>query len=170
MKSLIILLLIFGFSIAQAGLIYSSKDWSAHKAVSTVLGKDGCIAETVFTDEDQENWHLQIIKLKTTEGDYSAPVVMAFPENATTKEYFEGTAQSNKVGTTIFSMTLFQPDNQIITPIGSRLSDSGEMIRRIKGDSKFNVSFLSDETIIKEIPFSLRGSSKTIAKMISTCK
>ena len=80
MKSIFILCLIFSFSVAHAETIFSLRDWSAAKDVTTALGEKGCVAETMFTDENQNNWYLQVVKLKTQEGDYSSPVVMAFPE------------------------------------------------------------------------------------------
>ena len=67
-------------------------------------------------------------------------------------------------------MTLFQPEGQAVNPVGSRLSDKVEMLRRISKDNKFNVKFLSKTTVVKEIPYSLSGSSKTISTMDSTCK
>ncbi|MCJ8277439.1 MAG: hypothetical protein HRT44_12090 [Bdellovibrionales bacterium] len=171
MRSILFSIITFSFLVAQAQPISSSKDWSAEKNIDTVLGKKGCVAETVYTDEaNGDQWRLQVIKLMSSNGEHSAPVVMAYPEVATTTEYQEAEGQSNRAGTPVFSMTLFQPENVDVLSVGSRMGDRLEMVRRIKGDSTFTVKFMSQTDVVKEVEYSLRGSSRTIRDMDSACQ
>ena len=161
-------------SFAQAQPISSLRDWTAEKDVMTVLGKEGCVAETVYSEVtangNTKQWHLQVLKLKSNNGEYSSPLVIAFPEMDYSEEYYEASAQSDRAGTPTYSMTLLQPENQNIFPVGSRITDRVEIIRRLRQDNKFFVDFLTKDSSFLKVAYSLSGSSKTINDMDSVCQ
>lgn len=157
---------------ANAGEFFSLNDWRAYKDVMTPLNKKGCFAET-STEIDHngvvEKWNLQVIRLAAGNGEYTYPIIIAFPENQLAETYYEAQGQSNKEGTSLFNMTLLQPESGKTSIVAARTKDRNALISRLKGDKTFKVSYLNKDSIVRDITFSLSGSSKTIKELRKEC-
>ena len=159
--------------LAQAEIIVQSKDWLAEKNVMTPLDKAGCVAQTtkeIDVNGIKENWTLQVIKLQANNGEYAHPIIISFPEQLGAAQYYEGTGQTNKVGTPTFEMTLLQPNATDKTIVAARMKDRLEIVRRLRADSTFSVSYLDKTGPVQTAEFSLRGSSKVIKALNETCR
>ena len=175
MKQILICVSIFMLmEVVQAELLIQSKDWVAEKDIMTPLGKMGCVAQTTTevmgTNGVKENWTLQVIKLQSPNGDYAYPMVISFPEQQVAAQYYEGTGQTDKINSTIFEMTLLQPNEVNKTILATRLKDRLEVVRNLRRDSTFRISYLDKSGPVQTALFSLKGSSNAIKTMVETCR
>ena len=171
-KWIVMMVAVLVSSTAMANEFFALRDWTAYKNVMTPLNKKGCLAETIAEVDNNgvtEKWMLQVIRLEAGNGEYTYPIIISYPESQTAKTYYEASAQSNKSSSQVFNMTLLQPSNGDQSIVAVRTQDRNNVIARLKGDSTFTVSYLDKMGAVREVPFSLRGSSKTISALRREC-
>lgn len=166
---------IFFFSVmAQSQPIFELRDWSVYKNIPTALTHTGCVAETkTEVTDDQgltQTFKLQVVKLLSQNGEHSMPMVLAFPEQVPSEQYYEAIGQSDREGSQMFEMTLLQPQDGSKKIVASRKADRLLILRRLKGDNKFYVDFMDKQGSLQKIEFSLSGSSKSIKALNENCQ
>ena len=152
-----------------AGSIVDLKDWSGDKRFIDSIGKRGCVAETIATDSNGDEFTLQVVTFPNSNGIYSNPLIIAVKENMVNgSDFYEARAYSNKSND--FNMTLFQVGNNPMGQVASRYDSTEEMVGRLRADSTFTVEFMSKSKVIHDVTFSLRGSSHVIKTVLNQCK
>ncbi|MCB0376934.1 MAG: hypothetical protein KDD33_00450 [Bdellovibrionales bacterium] len=165
---------LFTVSFAGAEVVSQNKDWIGERDVMTILGVEGCVAQTTIQEKDPSGvltntYRLQVIKLKSPQGGYSNPIVVSFPDNVLSEAYFEGTAQTNN--SKVISLTLLQPDNNLPAKVvGTRYSDRIDLTRRLRRDDEVTIGFKDQQDIVKSVQYSLSGSAKTIQETGEACQ
>ncbi len=173
MKLFVLFLVVLASHSATAELVLESGDWDTKSGVITVLNKKGCVAETlaeVATAMGSEAWKLQVIKLETVDGDFTSPIVIAFPEQTPAQAHYEAQGLADDEDESVYSMTLLQTETGNKSIVAARMRDYLKVIRNLRTGAVFQVDFLTKQGVTRSVPYSLAGSSKAIGALIETCR
>ena len=185
MKTLIAFLLTltaYSFAQAEDSEIIKFKDWRADKIDShTVTEKQACVAKTTVKNEDTV---LEVYAEASPEGGFVQPVVQIV---TTAQQPALGVMAKSLPGSrkTPLSISLKETKTIEIKVPGDdgepvkkeverqvflvKFKDKDQFIRLLKNKNSIEGTFFNAEGDLAKAKFSLRGSHKTISKLMATC-
>lgn len=172
MQHLLAFLILFFSQYVNASLVFQEGDWTVHKNIMTPVNLQGCVAETsteIDVNGKSEKWVLQIVRLLSPNGEHGFPFAIVFPADHNSVGYLEAVGRSNVEDSPDFYLTLLQPSNGDTSIVASRKKDRLLILRYIRYYKSFTVNFLKNQESIREVLFSLKGSSVSIEKLSEYC-
>jgi myosin heavy subunit len=149
-------------------LIATSKDWSVFKGTSTTLGGGNvCVASTQVLDSvSGVISELMVVKLGDTANGYSSPFLVT-THSRIADLVVKGQLKTNSSKSIL--MPLLQSPVANEKALIARYSDTASLISYLKAHNTAKVEFTVPGSPVT-IPFSLRGSSAMVSKMLDSCK
>lgn len=161
--------------------IIEYKDWKSDKISShEVSGKAACVAKTKVKDMDMS---LEVYSELSSDGGYVEPMVQVVTTDLTPAL---GATMKMSPGGQVLPMTISLPESKVIkkevlvdgVPVMEdvekqvfmvKFQDKKSMIKMIKGKNYIVGKFFDADGEIKEVKFSLRGSHRSVTKMVEAC-
>jgi hypothetical protein len=149
-------------------LIATSKDWSVFKGTSTTLGGGNvCVASTQVLDSvSGVISELMVVKLGDAVNGYSSPFLVT-THSRIADIVVKGQLKTNSSKSIL--MPLLQSPVANEKALIARYSDTASLISYLKAHNTAKVEFTVPGAPVT-IPFSLRGSSAMVSKMLDSCK
>ncbi len=148
--------------------IATSKDWSAFKGTSTTLGgANVCVASTQVLDSvSGVVSELMVVKMGDTSNGFSSPFVLT-THSRIADLVAKGQLKTDSAKSVL--LPLFQSPVANEKALIARYSDTANLVSYLKAHSSAKVEFTIPGAPVT-VPFSLRGSSAMVNKMLETCK
>lgn len=164
--------LLLAFSIqAHAGQkIIDYKDWTASIIDShAVSEKEACVAKTSLRSKDT---HLEVYAEVSRNG-YVEPVVQIVTTNVPPALGVVASIDGTPVPMTISLIETKEVQQGLQTVeqqvFLGKFKDKEQVIRLLRAKNRVRAKFYSESGMVADETFSLRGSSRTIKTMMSTC-
>ena len=149
-------------------LVATSKDWSVFKGTSTTLGGGNvCVASTQVLDSvSGVISELMVVKMGDAVSGFSSPFILT-THSRIADLVIKGQLKTDSSKSILLPLLQSPVANE--KALIARYSDTASLISYLKAHSTAKVEFTVPGAPVT-IPFSLRGSSAMVSKMLDSCK
>ncbi len=175
MKKTIINLLLVGLFVFTGNLAssqeeellnFQSRDWMVQEVEQHALwGEAACAARTLGDDQVSI---LEVVAFKDSNGEYTEPMVQVFgPMN---EIFFNVTAETRRASEVFELLPVYpvQSQSDMVSAV-AQFDDREALINAIAQKSSLTANYFDAQGVVKQVTFSLRGSSNAVNYLFSEC-
>ena len=147
-------------------LNYQSRDWMVQEIeVHEMWNEPACAARTMGDDQQSI---LEVVAFKDSQGNYTEPMVQVFgPMN---EIFFTVTAETRR-SSEVFDLLPVYPEQAQSDYVSAvaQFDDREALINAIAQKNTLTAMYFDAQGMVKDVTFSLRGSSNAVNKLFSEC-